>query len=219
MENFGRGKKRRDEILEAAYRLFLRYGYEKTSMRQIAAAVDVSLGLVTYHFKNKSDMAVELVRNKYSQFSHTAREYVDQAQDPVLYSALLVRLNYTVFSSPRFFHFYRDVLREDILFQVLADTDVDTDLHIRAKYFPQMVEEEARRIGLYGNYISVSMERTLVLYGQSKALLDEPVPDSIFRSYISMWHLPDENEIIEKSCRQSQQLVEQIIYQHPELYD
>lgn len=216
---YSSGKNRREEILDVAFRLFLRQGYEKTSMRQIASTANVSLGLVTYHFKNKSEMAIELVRRKYAQFSQVARGYVDRERDPVLYSALLVRLNYTVFSSPRFFHFYRDALREDIVFEVLADSDVNTDLCVRAKYFPEMEEEEARQIGLYGNYISVSMERTLVLYGQAKALLEEPIPDSIFRSYVSMWHLPNEAQVVEESCRRSRELVEQIVYEHPELYD
>ena len=56
--NAGEGKKqenKKEEILKVSREFFIEQGYEKTSMRQIAAAADVSLGLVAYHFKTKRD--------------------------------------------------------------------------------------------------------------------------------------------------------------------
>lgn len=50
--NAGEGKKqenKKEEILKVSREFFIEQGYEKTSMRQIAAAADVSLGLVAYH--------------------------------------------------------------------------------------------------------------------------------------------------------------------------
>ena len=58
--NAGEGKKqenKKEEILKVSREFFIEQGYEKTSMRQIAAAADVSLGLVAYHFKTKRDIA------------------------------------------------------------------------------------------------------------------------------------------------------------------
>lgn len=43
----------RDDILIAARRLFSENGFSKTSMRSIAAAADVDVALVSYHFGNK----------------------------------------------------------------------------------------------------------------------------------------------------------------------
>ena len=42
------GKQR--DILELARKLFLSQGYYKTSIRQIARELDISLGLVAYYF-------------------------------------------------------------------------------------------------------------------------------------------------------------------------
>lgn len=206
------------ELLEAAYRLFLEQGYSKTGMRQIAAEAGVSHGLITYYFKNKREVAIELLKQKMEQFSEAAHRYVDWEQDPILYSAVLERLTYSVFSTPIFFEFYRDTLKEDIMFEVLADSGIETDLHIWKKYFPEISEEDAVRTATYGNYVSACMERAMVLYGKDKLYLKESVPDSVFRVSIGMWHFPDEQELIRECCRQSREIVERILWENPELY-
>lgn len=207
------------ELLKAAYQLFLENGYAKTGMRQIAAKAGVSHGLITYYFKNKREVAVALMKQKMDQFAAAVHRYVDWEQEPVLYSAVLERLTYTVFSTPIFFEFYRDTLREDILFEVLADSGIGTDLHIWKKYFPEISEEEAIRTATYGNYVSACMERAMVLYGKEKLYLQESIPDSVFRVSIGMWHFPNEQEMIEECCRRSREIVEKMLWETPELYE
>ncbi len=71
--NAGEGKKqenKKEEILKVSREFFIEQGYEKTSMRQIAAAADVSLGLVAYHFKTKRDIALEIVQRMYHRLPH-----------------------------------------------------------------------------------------------------------------------------------------------------
>ena len=52
----------RRRIMEAAHSLFTRQsGYEKTTVRQIAAKADVSVGAVYLHFKSKPDILAALV--------------------------------------------------------------------------------------------------------------------------------------------------------------
>ena len=77
---------KKEEILKVSREFFIEQGYEKTSMRQIAAAADVSLGLVAYHFKTKRDIALEIVQRMYHRFAAFAKMYVKPAQeaDPVL---------------------------------------------------------------------------------------------------------------------------------------
>ena len=60
---------KKEEILKVSRGFFIEQGYEKTSMRQIAAAADVSLGLVAYHFKTKRDIALEIVQRMYHRLS------------------------------------------------------------------------------------------------------------------------------------------------------
>ncbi|MEG1661205.1 MAG: helix-turn-helix domain-containing protein, partial [Clostridiales bacterium] len=55
---------KKDTILDVAIRLFLEQGYYKSTMRQIAAEADVSLGLVVYHFGTKRMMALSYLQKQ-----------------------------------------------------------------------------------------------------------------------------------------------------------
>lgn len=209
---------RKEDILKVSYELFIEQGYEKASMRQIAANAGVSLGLAAYHYKSKKEIALEIIKRKFRILSETAELYVDRTEEPILYSALLVCLNYTVFSSERFRAFYMDSLREDIFFEVIAQSGNETYMSIRDKYKPELDDEKASAMGWYGNYISVSMERTLVLYAEGKKL-PGTVPEIIFKSYIDFWHFPGIDELVDDACRRSRTLTEQIISEHPELFN
>ena len=217
----GEGKKqenKKEEILKVSRGFFIEQGYEKTSMRQIAAAADVSLGLVAYHFKTKRDIALEIVQRMYHRFAAFAKMYVNRHRNPILYSGLLVNLNYMVFSSEKYEAFYRDILRNDILLDVIAQSGVETYMSIRDNYRPYLSDEEAEKMGWYGNFISVSMARTLVLYDESLEMMEGSIPDVIFKSYMGLWRFPDVDRIMEEVCTESRELAERILGEHPEIY-
>ena len=46
----------RDRILDEAATLFLRHGYEGTSLRQLADVVGMKAGSLYYHFSSKDDL-------------------------------------------------------------------------------------------------------------------------------------------------------------------
>lgn len=96
MEYQHKNDSRREEILKAANGFFMKQGYTKTSMRQIAQEANVSLGLVSYHFNGKREIAMEVLQIVFGKIKKVAQMYVDQNKDPFLYSALLVRLNYKI---------------------------------------------------------------------------------------------------------------------------
>lgn len=217
----GEGKKqenKKEEILNVSRKFFIEQGYEKTSMRQIAAAADVSLGLVAYHFKTKRDIALEIVQRMYHRFAAFAEMYVNRHRNPILYSGLLVNLNYMVLSSEKYEAFYRDILRNDILLDVIAKSGVETYMSIRDNYRQDLSDEEAEKMGWYGNFISVSMERTLVLYDDSLEMMEGSIPDVIFKSYMGLWRFPDVDRIMDEVCIESQKLAEKILREHPEIY-
>ena len=49
-------QKRRDDILDTAERLFNERGYNAVSLRDIAEALQISKGNLTYHFQKKEDL-------------------------------------------------------------------------------------------------------------------------------------------------------------------
>ena len=52
----------RDRILDEAAALFLRLGYEGTSLRQLADTVGMKAGSLYYHFASKDDLLTEILR-------------------------------------------------------------------------------------------------------------------------------------------------------------
>lgn len=52
----------RKRILDAARKIFLDNGYEKTSMRNIATEINYSPGIIYFHFRDKSEIFHELHR-------------------------------------------------------------------------------------------------------------------------------------------------------------
>ena len=49
-------EERRQEILDAARRVFVEKGYDNATMNDIAAAADVSAGSIYRYFENKRDL-------------------------------------------------------------------------------------------------------------------------------------------------------------------
>jgi AcrR family transcriptional regulator len=64
----------KSHILNTALALFQEHGFEKTTMRMIAAACELSLGAAYYHFETKE----ALVLHFYAQTSAEAQEYNKQ---------------------------------------------------------------------------------------------------------------------------------------------
>lgn len=217
MENVKKNDSKKEEILQTAKRHFLSQGYCKTSMRLIASETQVSLGLVAYHFKSKREIAAEILRRMLNRLMGYTKMYVNRHENPMLYSAVLVGLNYGLLSQEKYRSFYRDVLREDILLDVILETGVETYMCIRDKYCPWLSDEEAEKMGWYGNYISVSMERTLVLYANEQPMVPGSIPEIITRSYLNMWHFEGAEQLVDEVCAESENIVKEILQEQAEI--
>lgn len=64
-EEMSRGERSKQNILEAAYQLFLEQGYHATSMRQIAEQSGIALGGIYNHFPGKEAIFGELIIEKH----------------------------------------------------------------------------------------------------------------------------------------------------------
>ena len=202
---------KRQSILCLAGKLFLKQGYAATSVRQIARELDISLGLVTYYFPTKRDLAFELLKGELSGSKKLLTQYVDSDEDPICFSGALTKLQYTILSSPNFVTFYHDVLRDDIYFDVIIDSGIETYQKINQKYNLQLPDDH---LVLYGNFISSSMERTLVLYAEKKHL-EGSVPDMIFKTY--MGRIYGTREFLDNCCRETDQIVARVVIENPQI--
>ncbi len=71
-----RQRDRETRILDAAARLFARYGYDKTTVDDIAAAADISKGAVYLHFKSKEALMEALILRESERVSDQLIERV-----------------------------------------------------------------------------------------------------------------------------------------------
>lgn len=74
---------RREPLLEAAARLFSAQGYRETSMRDIAAEVDMLVGSIYYHFKSKEELLLAVYREGVHRFTAAMDQALAQSSsDP-----------------------------------------------------------------------------------------------------------------------------------------
>ncbi len=79
----GDGHLRRAEILGAAERIFLDYGYEGATIRKIADAVGVSSTALYMHFTDKTQILVEICEGMFAQLLAQNTEIAALDMDPV----------------------------------------------------------------------------------------------------------------------------------------
>ncbi len=71
------------KILEAAFELFGRFGYEGTSVRAISKQSGVNLAAINYHFKNKDNLFWEIMGHTYRELDQTIAELAKESKSTV----------------------------------------------------------------------------------------------------------------------------------------
>jgi len=74
---------RREEILVKARALFVRHGFQKTTVEDIARACSLGKTALYYYFKSKEEIFEQVVRQESSHFVLQIREAVAAESDPV----------------------------------------------------------------------------------------------------------------------------------------
>jgi AcrR family transcriptional regulator len=74
---------RREQILEAAVRLFAQYGYDGTSTRQIAQEVHITEGLIFHYFPTKADLLAAVLETHHVFLGALRTTLTDAHDQPV----------------------------------------------------------------------------------------------------------------------------------------
>ena len=118
----------RDEILHAALRVFAEQGYDKLSMRKIAALIDYSPTTIYRFFKNKEELLQTIAAVTFGDLS--AKFEMAKAEggdDPLGTLKILVR-EYTIFcvEHPDMFRLFTDIasfeMEDGIMYERLGET-------------------------------------------------------------------------------------------------
>ena len=77
-----KGERRKQELLQIAYRMFISRGYENTSVDEIIEEADIAKGTYYYYFETKEQMLEEVIGMMIDQEMETAGRIL-QAEIPV----------------------------------------------------------------------------------------------------------------------------------------
>lgn len=98
---------RRQDILDAAERLFSKNGFFKTSMAEIAEEAEFAIGTVYQFFKSKEDMYISLIEVKMEKFAALIDERVGEVTSATDKIEAVIRTKLGFFEQNRdFFRIY-----------------------------------------------------------------------------------------------------------------
>ncbi len=73
---------RREQIIEAAVRLFAQYGFDGTSTRQIAREVSITEGLIFHYFPTKADLLTAVLETPHSFLGELSNILMQDREQP-----------------------------------------------------------------------------------------------------------------------------------------
>lgn len=71
-----KGEKRKQELLQIAYRLFVSKGYEETSIDEIITEAQIAKGTFYYHFESKSALLEAIINNMITEQVEKAKKFL-----------------------------------------------------------------------------------------------------------------------------------------------
>ena len=78
-----KGKKRVDQILEAAAAILVDGGAERFSMNRVAAETGISLGNLQYYFPKRKDLIWALLETEITEIQHAIADQISESQGKV----------------------------------------------------------------------------------------------------------------------------------------
>ena len=86
-----------DQILEAAQMRFALYGFEKTTMKEIAGDLNMSKGSLYYYFPDKENLYKAIVRKEHDLFIRRIHTEIEHSPGPVAILRKIVLVRQEVF--------------------------------------------------------------------------------------------------------------------------
>jgi AcrR family transcriptional regulator len=78
-----RGTERRDQIMEAGYRLFAEQGYHRTTVGDVCDSLEVGKGVFYWYFESKEALFAELLQSSLLELRRAQQLAIDGIEDPV----------------------------------------------------------------------------------------------------------------------------------------
>ncbi len=148
------------KIMYSAWQQFEKFGYSKTTMRQISEGANVSPGLINHHFISKENIAAQVLEIISNYLKEEVAAYVSLDEDPLLFDAVFTRGKILFFLQGSFRQFYIDCLKSDIIFNYMTNNPLQILPRLEKVYGMSVDQDSAI---LYNQYMPYNLEKTLVL--------------------------------------------------------
>jgi TetR/AcrR family transcriptional regulator len=86
-----------DQIIEAAQMRFAQYGFEKTTMKEIAGDLNMSKGSLYYYFPDKENLYRAIVQKEHDLFIREIRAELEHSTGPAATLRKIVQIRHEVF--------------------------------------------------------------------------------------------------------------------------
>lgn len=96
VKNKGRVEKRRQQVAEAALKLFAQNGYHNTTVRDIARLSNVSTGSIYDYVRNKEDILFLVSRNFFDNLKREVEKALQGLKDPLMKLKATIEATLTV---------------------------------------------------------------------------------------------------------------------------
>jgi len=87
-------EKTKNKILKSALKVFLKNGYSKTSLADIAENAGYTRGAVYWHFKDKSEILEKINSKFFSRFSYKQSEILETSLNPMNKINEMININF-----------------------------------------------------------------------------------------------------------------------------
>jgi TetR/AcrR family transcriptional regulator, cholesterol catabolism regulator len=148
---------RRGDILRAAGRLFREKGYKGTTIRDIAAAVNMRSGSPFYHFKTKHDMLLAVAVDGIVDIHTAVAAAATSIADPAQRFRAMVHAHLGALLNPEGRDFAAVVLRECGALEPEAYAQVQVHKDAYEQYWATTLDELAAAGLLYGDMKSTRL--------------------------------------------------------------
>lgn len=131
-----RGSERREQILDAAYRLFAEQGYHGTTVGDVCDDLGVGKGVFYWYFESKEALFKELLRTSLFQLRKTQQSAISGVPAPVARIEQGIRASIDFYRSrPGFLALFRTAARYEefssVLYEGQETVVADTAVHLK----------------------------------------------------------------------------------------
>ena len=196
------------KIIEASSKLFYEKGYKRTTSRDIAGALDISLGSLTYHFPNKTDIA-RIICNEYLEnyFMKIKDLFYDKFGNVIVRDEIHIRCFVKTFiQDNNYMRFYHELANENLLGELLVESDY-RHLKEQNEYMNGALGEDIMLAYAYA-YVAIMISMIKAKRNNDINLSLKETLDVCNRLHLSMHEL-DKDEI-EKIVREAARCEEKV---------